>query len=86
MFCDIIDRGDSMSMKFKIDILTELRKKGYSTYTIRKEKLLSESTVQKLRNGSPVSWENIETICKLLNCQPGDILEYVPDTASDQNA
>lgn len=80
MFCDIIDRGDSMSMKFKIDILTELRKKGYSTYTIRKEKLLSESTVQKLRNGSPVSWENIETICKLLQCQPGDILEYVPDS------
>lgn len=80
MFCDIIDRGDSMSMKFKIDILTELRKKGYSTYTIRKEKLLSESTVQKLRNGSPVSWENIETICKLLQCQPGDVLEYVPDS------
>lgn len=75
-----------MSMKFKIDVLNELRNKGYSTYTIRKEKLLSESTVQKLRNGLPVSWENIETICKLLECQPGDILEYVPDSASENNA
>jgi len=73
-----------MSMKFKIDVLNELRNKGYSTYTIRKEKLLSESTVQKLRNVLPVSWENIETICKLLECQPGDILEYIPDNANNQ--
>lgn len=67
-----------MSMRFKLDILEELKNIGYTTYRIRKEKLLSESTVQKLRNSQPVAWENIETICKLLNCQPGDILEYVP--------
>lgn len=24
-----------------------------------------------------VSWKTIETICRLLNCQPGDLLEYV---------
>lgn len=68
-----------MSLKYKIDVLSELKNKGFTTYKIRKDKLLSESTVQKLRNSFPVSWENIESICKLLNCQPGDILEYVPD-------
>ena len=73
-----------MSLKFRIDILSELKNKGYTTYRIRKEKLLSESTVQKLRNGSPVSWENIESICQLLNCQPGDILEYIPDEQDPQ--
>ena len=72
-----------MSMKFKIDVLTELKNKGYTTYIIRKDKLLSESTVQKLRNGLPVSWENIETVCKLLQCQPGDILEYIEDKGGD---
>ena len=70
-------------MKFKIDVLTELKNKGYTTYIIRKDKLLSESTVQKLRNGLPVSWENIETVCKLLQCQPGDILEYIEDKGGD---
>lgn len=25
------------------------------------------------------SWENLTTICRLLNCQPGDILEYTPE-------
>ena len=66
-----------MSMKFKVNMLDALKKAGITTYKIRKEKLLSESTVQKLRSGDPISWENIETLCKLLHCQPGDIIEYV---------
>lgn len=70
-----------MPINYKIDILADLKKKGYSTYRLRKEKLLSESTVQKLRNGEPVSWENISTLCRLLNCQPGDIMEYVEEGA-----
>ena len=68
--------GGIMPLNYKIDVLTALKNAGYTTYKIRKEKLLSESTVQKLRNKQPVAWENIATICKLLNCQPGDILEY----------
>jgi DNA-binding Xre family transcriptional regulator len=28
-----------------------------------------------------VSWDNIETLCRLLGCQPGDLVEYVDDTA-----
>ena len=35
-------------------------------------------TVNKLRKNENVSTETIEAICKLLNCQPGDIMEYVP--------
>lgn len=68
-----------MPIKYKFDILEKLKKAGYSTYRIRKDKLLSESTVQKFRKGALVSLENIQIICKLLNCQPGDILEYVED-------
>lgn len=65
-----------MSIKYKIDVLSELKKAGYTTYKIKQEKLFSESTVQKFRNGESVSWKNIDTLCKLLNCQPGDIMEY----------
>ena len=68
-----------MSIVYKIDILSELKKKGYSTYKIRKEKLLGESTLQKIREGELISWENVNVICQLLNCQPGDILEYVDE-------
>ena len=68
-----------MGLQFKVDILTALKEKGFTTYQIRKEKLLSESTVQKLRAGIGVSWENLETLCRLLDCQPYDLIEYVKD-------
>lgn len=68
-----------MPLKFKIDILQALKDKGYSTYRLQQDKLLANSTIQKLRDGGQLSWSNIETICKLLECQPGDIIEYVND-------
>lgn len=68
-----------MPLQYKIDIIKALKEKGVSTYTMRKEKILSESTIQKLREGKGIAWENIEVICKLLECQPGDIIEYVFD-------
>lgn len=71
-------------MAFKINVLQALKDKGYSTYRIKNDKLLSQSTLQKLREGKPVSWENIETFCKLLEIQPGELLEYNPDTEDDE--
>ena len=68
-----------MPIKYKFDVLNALKEKGYTTYRIRKEKLLSESTVQKLRQGEYISMDNLETLCQLLNCQPGDIMEYVEE-------
>ena len=68
-----------MPMKFKIDVLEALKAKGYTTYTLRKENILSQSTHQKLREGKGLSWENIERICGLLECQPGDLIEYVQE-------
>ena len=68
-----------MALRYKIDVLNALKEKGFTTYQIRKEKLLSESTVQKLRAGTGVSWENIETLCRLLDCQPADLMEFVKD-------
>ena len=65
-----------MGLKFKVDVLAALKEKGITTYQIRKEKLLSESTVQKLRAGIGVSWENLETLCRLLDCQPADLIEF----------
>lgn len=68
-----------MPLIYKADILAMLKAAGYSTYRIRKEKLLSESTVQKLRRGEGVAWDNLSAICRLLHCQPGDLLEYVEE-------
>lgn len=67
-----------MPLKYKIDVLSELKRKGYNTNKIRTEKILSQSTLQKLRNGQGLAWENLETLCELLQCNIGDIIEYIP--------
>lgn len=69
-----------MPIVYKMDVLSALKDAGYSSYRIRKEKLFGEATLQKIRNNELVSWENISTICQLLKCQPGDIVEYTEES------
>jgi putative transcriptional regulator len=69
-----------MPIKYKIDVLAALKEKGYNTTRLRREKLLSEGAIQSLRSNAPVSFANLSKLCKLLNCQPGDIMEYKEST------
>ena len=68
-----------MPIIYKKEIVSALKDAGYSTYKLRQEKLFGERTIQKLRDGEIVNAENLALLCKLLKCQPGDLLEYVPD-------
>ena len=72
-----------MGLQWKIDVIDALKKKGITTYMMRKQlpkdERLGESALQKLRNGEGLGWENIERLCKLLECQPADLMEYIPD-------
>jgi putative transcriptional regulator len=68
-------------MAIKYDKLFRLfEEKGITTYRIRKENIVSQGTLTKMKNGSgSIDTRTIDKICRVLNCQPGDILEYVPD-------
>jgi len=66
-----------MPIRWKTNMLTALKDAGYSTYKLRKERVFGEDAIQNLRNGKLVSLSNMEKLCELLHCQPGDILEYV---------
>ena len=76
-----MEEVNQMPIKYKINVLDALKKAGYSTYRLRKEKILAESTMQKFRDGEIVTADNLALVCSLLDCQPGDILEYVPDSS-----
>ena len=73
-----------MPIAYKIDVLSALKEKGFSTYRMRKEKILAESTIQAFRSGDMISYEKLAQICKMLDCQPGDVLEYVPDAQEEE--
>ena len=53
----------------------KMREKGLTTYQIRKENLISQSTLQKLREGKYVTTETIERLCLRLDCTPNDLME-----------
>lgn len=67
-----------MPIQYKVDILATLKEVGYNTSKLRKGKILSEGVIQALREGDYISLQSVAKICQLLNCQPGDLMEYVP--------
>lgn len=56
-----------------------MKEQGLTSYRIRKENIVSESTLQKLREGKSVTTETLASLCKVLHCQPGDIMEYIDE-------
>lgn len=64
-------------LRYKIDVLEMLNAAGYTTYRLRKDKLIGEANITRLRNSEMVGIHTIEVICRLLNIQPGNLLEYI---------
>ena len=64
-------------LKYK-DVLQKLKAKGYSSYYLSKHKIMGNSKIQNIRENR-IDAKTINQICQLLDCQPGDILEYIPD-------
>lgn len=60
-----------------------MEQKGLTTYKIRKDKIISEGTLQNIRNGKSITLDSVASLCDVLNCQPGDILDYIPDTDTE---
>jgi len=61
-----------------------LKEKRVSTYKIVKDKVIMPSSLQRMRVGtSPtnrgIDGKTIDSLCKYLDCQPGDLMEYVED-------
>ncbi len=72
-------------MPMKYDKLFALMKeRGLTTYRIRKENIISQSALTSLKAGRSVTIDTITALCKALNCQPGDIMEYVDESEAEE--
>ncbi len=56
-----------------------MSKKGITQYALIKKHGVSPAQITRLKRGESVSTNTIEMFCKILNCQVGDIMEYVED-------
>lgn len=68
--------GDNVPIKYKVNVMDQLKNAGYTTYKIRQEKLIGERALQQIRQGELVSWAVLAKVCELLQCQPGDLVMY----------
>lgn len=61
-------------------LLALLKERGITTYQVQKTRLISHSTYTAMLNhtGGP-DYKVLCRLCEVLNCQPGDLMEYVPD-------
>lgn len=53
--------------------------KGINTYTIKRDNIIGQASWKKIHEGGHIDTRTIEKLCKYLNCQPGDIMEYIED-------
>lgn len=68
-------------MPIKYDkLLSKLEAAGYTSYRIKKENIIGQATLKKIKEGGNIDTRTIAKLCSLLHCQPGDIIEYVEDT------
>lgn len=65
------------------DILKRLSDHGWSGNRLQREHMISNGTIAQIRNGKPITTITIDTICKLCECQPGDLIKYVPDEGAE---
>lgn len=65
-------------MPIKYDKLIALmKKKGINSYTIKKNNIIGQATFKKIKEGGDIDTRTIAKLCAILECQPGDIMDYV---------
>ncbi len=68
---------DKFKLEYKVDVLDELKKAGYNTNKIRKEKIFAESTLTRLREEKPVSLEVAFKLSHLTHLDLTELFQYV---------
>lgn len=67
-----------MTISYK-KLLKKFEERGVNTYTIKKDNIIGQASWKKIHDGGNIDTRTIGKLCKYLNCQPGDILEYIDD-------
>ena len=64
-------------LQFKVDVLPMLKAIGYPSTRLRSEAIFGGATINKMRHRQIISMNELARLCALLDCQPGDLIEYV---------
>ena len=73
-------------MPFVYDkLFTLLKERGITKYQLRKERVVGVSALESMRTGKGhIDTRTLGYLCAYLHCQPGDIMEYIPDEETEK--
>ncbi len=74
-----------MSIIINLDVVMALRKKGLSQLAQEVDISLANLSILKNNKAKAIRFSTLEAICKALDCQPGDILQYDPNTQDEED-
>lgn len=72
-----------MGIVVNLDVMMAKRKISLNELSVKVDLTLSNLSILKTGKAKAIRFRTLEAICKALNCQPGDILEYVSDDPED---
>lgn len=64
-------------------LLKIFEEKNITSYAVKRDKIIGQASWKKIHEGGHIDTRTINSLCQYLDCQPGDILEYIPDETSD---
>jgi len=68
-----------MAIVVNLDVMMAKRKIGLSELAAKVDITLANLSILKNNKAKAIRFSTLEAICRALDCQPGDILEYKPD-------
>ncbi len=68
-----------MAIIINLDVMMAKRKIGLTELAREVDITLANLSILKNNKAKAVRLSTLDAICRALNCQPGDLLEYVPD-------
>jgi putative transcriptional regulator len=68
-----------MPIIVNLDVMMAKRKMSLNELSAKVDLTLSNLSILKTGKAKAIRFSTLEAICKVLNCQPADILEYVDD-------
>ena len=67
-----------MSIIVNLDVMMAKRKMSLNELSEKVDLTLANLSILKTGKAKAIRFSTLEAICKALDCQPGDLLEYVP--------
>ena len=68
-----------MAIVINLDVMMAKRKMGLTGLSKEVDVTMANLSILKNNKAKAIRFTTLEAICRALDCQPGDILEYVPD-------